>query len=328
MLGDKLAPEVAVILGSPREAATLVFDLGMDSVCYQIDLYQSERLGEALAEQGSTARVETLPDIWDLPATFSTVLYLVAQGGERALKHDAIEQAFHIVKPQGTFVVVSPYEHDPLLSAIVKKVFGKPHTHALGDGVLIWAKRGDDQARRRHEVVFHGRLDETTSLEFVSRPGVFSYGHFDNGSRALIETMEIRPGDRVLDLGCGCGTNGIFAARRGAGSVTFVDSNVRALLLAEMNARNNGMNAFETVASSNVEGVAGQFDVILANPPYYAGLRIAELFIERSRTLLKPGGRFYLVSKQSLDEMLERSFSEFDAVIRRGYKIYRAKASV
>jgi 16S rRNA G1207 methylase RsmC len=64
--------------------------------------------------------------------------------------------------------------------------------------------------------------------------------------------------------------------------------------------------------------------VILANPPYYAGLSIAELFIELARELLMPGGQFYVVSKQLLDPLLEQHFSEFDDVTHRGYKIYRA----
>jgi 16S rRNA (guanine1207-N2)-methyltransferase len=304
----------------------LVFDLGVESTCFQMDLFQAAKLNAALAEQGSGARIEVLADLWDLPGPFATVLYVSARGGERALKHDMIEQSYHVLKPQGTFVVLSPYEHDPVLPAVVKKVFGKPHVHPLGEGTLLWAQRGEDRPRRRHEMTFHGRLDESTSLRFVSRPGVFSYGHFDNGARALIETMEIQPGDRVLDLGCGVGTNGVFAARRGAGQVVFVDSNVRALALAEINARANGVSDFRTVASSAAEGFPGSFDVILANPPYYAGLGIAELFIERARELLKPRGRFYLVSKQLMDSLVEPHFDKFDDVTHRGYKIYRATA--
>src|SRR5947207_7677833 len=50
---------------------------------------------------------------------------------------------------------------------------------------------------------------------FRSRPGVFAYGRFDEGARALVETMVIEPGDKILDVGCGCGTNGILAVRRG-----------------------------------------------------------------------------------------------------------------
>ena len=107
----------------------------------------------------------------------------------------------------------------------------------------------------------------------------------------------------MLDLGCGCGTNGVFAAQRTGptGHTAFVDSNVRAALLAEHNARANGLKSFEVVASARAEGLAeGRFDVVLANPPYYAHGSIARLFIERGRELLKPNGRFYLVTREPM----------------------------
>ena len=57
--------------------------------------------------------------------------------------------------------------------------------------------------------------------------------------------------------------------------------------------------AFETVATSSLEGLTpAGFDVVLANPPYYAQGSIAEMFVRRCRPLLRRGGRFYLVTKQ------------------------------
>src|SRR6202011_4761030 len=95
--------------------------------------------------------------------------------------------------------------------------------------------------RRRHELTFQIGGGDGPSLRFLSRPGVFSYGRFDNGARALVETADIHPGESILDLGCGCGTNGVIAGLRAgeAGHVTFVDSNVRAAALADLNARAN-----------------------------------------------------------------------------------------
>ena len=44
----------------------------------------------------------------------------------------------------------------------------------------------------------------------------------------------------------------------------------------------------------------GSFDVILANPPYYAHGSIIHHFIERSKAaLLNQGGTLYLVTKQT-----------------------------
>src|SRR6185436_16641557 len=158
-----------------------------------------------------------------------------------------------------------------------------------------------EKPRRRHEVTFQVSRGELPSLRFLSRPGTFSYGRFDEGARALVEVMEIQGNDRILDLGCGCGTNGIHAALRAGpeSHVTFVDSNLRALALTEINARANGVTHFDLHGAKEGQGLPEQtFDVALANPPYYAQGTIAQMFIQCAAAALKPGGRFFLVTKQ------------------------------
>jgi 16S rRNA (guanine1207-N2)-methyltransferase len=173
-------------------------------------------------------------------------------------------------------------------------------------------------------------MEDGPALRFLSRPGVFSYGRFDNGARALVETISIAPGDQIVDVGCGCGTNGIWAGCLSGptGHVTFIDSNLRALALAELNARANGLPQFQTVASSTVAGVpAASFDAALANPPYYAQASIAQLFVERCRVVLRPGGRFYLVTKQAdqVGPLIANAFGTTEVVSRRGYQVLCAQ---
>ena len=240
-----------------------------------------------------------------------------------------VEQAFHILRPGGILAVLSPYRKDDFFPPLLKKVFGRVHAPTSEDGTLFWCRREGERPRRRHEIAFQVRLDETRSARFLSRPGTFAYGRFDDGARALVGEMEIRPGDRVLDVGCGCGTNGVIAGlRAGAtGHVAFVDSNLRALALAQHNARENGLPSFETVATSRVEGLPEKsFDVALANPPYLAQGTVAGLFTVRSRSLLKPGGRFYLVTRQphEVAEIVRDVFGRFGAVERGGYMIFRS----
>jgi hypothetical protein len=111
---DKARPPLAVVLGSPAEVVNLLAACdGAETTCYQMDLYQAERLREELAAHDLPATVATLPDLWDLPADFQTAVYLPPRGGERDLKIDMVEQAFHVLRPRGTLVVWSSYEADP-----------------------------------------------------------------------------------------------------------------------------------------------------------------------------------------------------------------------
>ncbi len=328
-LRDKVRPPVVVILGSPAEAAGLAVGLGASDVtCYQMDLYPAGRLEQELA--GSGVRVVTAADLWDLPATFQTAVYPLARGGERALKLDMIEQAYHVLAPRGKLLVLSPYENDDFVPKALKKVFGRVHWPPGEQAGVFWCVREGERPRRRHEVTFQVRPGGGDSLRFLSRPGVFAYGRLDEGARALVESMTVEPGDRILDVGCGCGTNGVWAARSaGPGCrVTFVDSNLRALALAGHNARANGVADFLAVASTAVEGPdPGTFDLALANPPYFADFTIARLFIRRARELLRPGGRFFLVTRQpdAVGPMVAEAFGPTEALPRRGYVVLGAR---
>lgn len=327
----KVRSPLAVVLGSPAEVVNLLKALpGVETTCYQMDLYQADRLREALLENQLAARVVASADLWDLPADFQTAVYMAPHGGERELKIDMVDQAYHILRDHGTFLVWSPYESDPFFPTLLKKVFGRVHNppHQGGDDVssLHWCVRDGDRPRRRHEVTFQVKIGDGPSCRFLSRPGTFSYGRFDNGARALCEVMQIEPGDRVLDLGCGVGTNGVFAAQHAGehGCIAFVDSNLRCISLAEQNARANGVAKFEVFATSAVHGPQeDSFDVVVANPPYFANSTIAQLFIRRAKAMLTPQGRFFLVTRQpgEVGEVLLEVFEEAEAVENRGYTI-------
>jgi len=155
---SRLRPPLAVVLGSPAEVVNLLATTdAAGATCYQMDLHQAERLREALAERQLHAAVVTLPDLWDLPADFQTAVYMPAHGGERELKIDMVEQAFHILRPRGGFVVWSSYNADPFFPALLKKIFGKTHTHQAEADTVLWCHRDGERPRRRHEMTFQAR---------------------------------------------------------------------------------------------------------------------------------------------------------------------------
>lgn len=334
---ERLEGRVVVVLGSPAEVVNLLQSTSVENpTCWQMDLYQAERVREALAEANLSGTVVTTADLWDLPAEFNTAVYMPPRSGERELKIDMVEQAYHVLAQKGKLLVWSPYEGDQFFPQLLKKVFGgKIHSKytsvsggkpGRGSDSILWATRDGDQARRRHEITIQCKVHDRPSCRFLMRPGTFSYGRFDEGARALVEVAEFAEGQRVLDLGCGCGTNGVFASQvtGPGGFIGFVDSNVRAIALTELNAKSNGVEQFQAIATHTVEGLQDNtFDVVLANPPYYAGGTIAQLFIDRGKALLKARGQFYLVTRQPVEvvEMMEQAFGNVDILMHRGYSI-------
>ncbi|MDG2520364.1 class I SAM-dependent methyltransferase [Caulobacter segnis] len=78
-------------------------------------------------------------------------------------------------------------------------------------------------------------------------------------------------GQSVLDVGTGAGVGAIIASSRlPRARVTACDINAAALYLAQANAEANG-RPVEFVLSDGLSGVAGGFDLIIANPPFISG---------------------------------------------------------
>lgn len=327
-VAGRVRPPVCVALGPPWPTANLVKAFGgLETVCYQMDLHQADRVRECLAEVGASAEVVARPDLWELEPRFNTVVFPAAAQTDRELKIDAIEQAYHVLQPGGLLLSLSEYEKDSQFAKWHKKIFGKcGETPASENGMAFWSTRTDDQKRRRHEVTFHARLSDGPAMEFLSRPGTFSYGRFDNGSRAMIEVVEIREKDSILDLGCGNGAVGCLLSTRAgpAGTVTFIDSNLRAVTLAEVNARANGVPNPKFLTATRLQGLGmNEFDVIVANPPYYAKSEITRLFVEGTRDLLRPGGRYYIVTKMptAVVPMIFETFGDCSVIENRGYSV-------
>ncbi len=75
----------------------------------------------------------------------------------------------------------------------------------------------------------------------------------------------VKPGDRVLDYGCGSGILGIAAARLGAASVLGVDIDEHAVTASRANAERNGIAAGRAEWLSSAQQLAGQYDLVVAN---------------------------------------------------------------
>lgn len=148
----------------------------------------------------------------------------------------------------------------------------------------------------------------------LSDSGVFSYGALDEGTRLLLESVEVRPTDRVVDIGCGYGAIGIVAARLAPeGFVTMVDTDARAVDLARRNAARNGVINAEVLVSdgSRAAGERG-FDLVLSNPPLHASPGTIRRLTAEAYGKLAPGGRLAYVVHKAYDArpIIENVFGE------------------
>ena len=138
------------------------------------------------------------------------------------------------------------------------------------------------------------------SLALETRKGLFSPGHIDRGTLAMLSHVNFVSGMRIMDLGCGCGVVGIVAAKiAGEENVFMSDADPEAVETARRNAERNGVGGVRVCLSDGFRDVdASGFDLILSNPPYQTDFSVAKGFIEKGFNRLKIGGKLYMVTKR------------------------------
>ena len=166
-------------------------------------------------------------------------------------------------------------------------------------------------------------------IELVTRPGLFSPGHLDRGTAAMLSVVRFEPGLKVLDLGCGAGVVGILAARKcGDQNVTMVDIDPEAVEVARLNAENNGVPGVTCLMSDGFRQLdQSGFDLILSNPPYQSDFQVAKHFIEKGFNRLKLGGSMFMVTKR-LDWYRNKLIAVFGGVRVHeidGYHVFEAQ---
>ena len=129
--------------------------------------------------------------------------------------------------------------------------------------------------------------------------GLFSPSAPDRGTLAMLSKVKIESGSRVLDLGCGAGLVGIYAALcAGDENVLLSDIDPAAVEAAKKNAYLNGVSPAFCVSDGFKAIDAAGFDIILSNPPYQSDFCVAKAFIEKGFNRLKIGGIMYMVTKR------------------------------
>lgn len=134
----------------------------------------------------------------------------------------------------------------------------------------------------------------------------FAEGKLDEGTRLLLEALEVHVTDEVLDIGSGAGYIGInIAGRTTKGQVTMVDASLAAVDATRRMIEQRGLTNARVLASDGTQAVREQrFDLVVTNPPFHVGgiqtTEIGHRFIREAALVLRPRGRFYLVANRFL----------------------------
>mgnify|MGYP005843086133 CR=1 FL=1 len=286
----------------------------------------------------SNVRVLRSADLTPLrDRSFDVALLQIALATSSATLYRDLEQAALVLRPGGRCYLAGG-KRQGIVSAAgrLEGIFGNVRTVAYRKGHrVLLAVRGDQvraswrQGVEQLETVeLRGR-----TYEVAVREGVFAGGTLDEGTRLLIEALQVRRTDVVLDLGCGSGLLGLAAAALAAeGRVYLVDSDVAAVELARANLRRNGVANAVALESDGFSALGDvQFDVIATNPPFHVGRHqttaVAERFVEQSARHLRRSGRFYLVANRFLryEPVVEAAFGNVRLVSETSrYKVLLA----
>lgn len=167
---------------------------------------------------------------------------------------------------------------------------------------------------------------------FHTLASLFSYRQVDLGTRQMIEQIDLQPDNKVLDLGCGYGVVGIWAAHMiGAEKVVMSDANIAALNMAAENIKANNLDEIQLIHSNGFDHIHDvDFNLILSNPPYHTDFAVAKEFIEGSYQHLQSGGSLVMVTKRFkwYKNKIQSVFGGVKWVECNGYYVFKAEKRV
>lgn len=149
-------------------------------------------------------------------------------------------------------------------------------------------------------------------LSFETSYGVFSAKEIDEGTRLLLNYLQVDENFDCLDLGCGYGPIGIWMALNAPkGNTVLVDKDFVAVEHAKTNIQLNKTNNATALLSNGFSALKDQqFDLIVSNIPAKVGNEMLYLFLYDALYHLKPGGKFVVVTVNGLRHFCKRTFNE------------------
>ncbi len=166
------------------------------------------------------------------------------------------------------------------------------------------------------------------TFTFKSDVGVFSKDHLDFASRLLVENVQLKPDQEVLDLGCGVGVIGLLLKSQVDIKLTMVDVNERAIELANRNFQSLNFKA-KVIKSDGFSALKKtKFDHIVTNPPIRIGKKSLYEMLETATHHLHEDGALWVVmhkkhGAESLIHFMEQNHKVETVIRKKGFKLLK-----
>ncbi len=317
---------MAMSVGRGQAAESLARERPDASVlCWYIDSYHTSLAQEQIEQDGLPANLK-IDSLVDWPEEDCDMALLpVSVKGETELTRDLLQSAYLRLRPKGILVASVDHPKDKWLHDQMKLFDKSVKVRSFDDAIVYFVIKEQPLKRVRDFSCPLTFKDLDAIIHLVTRPGVFSHRELDNGARQLLDAVDVYPGARLLDIGCGSGAVAIgLAVRDPSASVHAVDSNARAVWCTRRGAEINQLaNLTVELNPTGRYGEPNRFDMALGNPPYFADFQIAELFIQAALWSLRPEGRLVMVTKQPkwYEENLSRWLDDAEIFPSRRYHI-------
>jgi len=168
---------------------------------------------------------------------------------------------------------------------------------------LRWLSHSNGAARSRRNVAHHYDLDGRLYDLFLDSDRQYSCAYYESPEATLEEAqsakrrhvaakLALRPGDRVLDIGCGWGGLGLYlAGTAGAGEVLGVTLSEEQFATAQRRAKEAGLDDAVRFEMRDYRAVEGRFDRIVSVGMFeHVGLHNQRTFFDKCKSLLTEDG--------------------------------------
>ena len=329
LVGTDLLLPSPIVDGNTKIQPSVGADLSRPSPIYRPPLL-------ARAHSKTQLRVRHIPfheyTLHEAPATIDVAILNLLYQPSNAWMIYGLQVAAFALKPGGRLYVVGAKDRGVLsIAKRLQSLFGNLETLDISKGQRVVCSHKQNNSLDLHSQEEPQQVNNKSETQNVATPlagamprvaparhaslanpipnllpTTFAEGKLDEGTRLLIETLEVHATDIALDIGCGTGYIGMHIAHEASkGHVTMVDASLVAVDAARQMIEQSGITNVQVLASDGIQAVKAQrFDLIATNPPFHFGgiqtTEIGERFILEAAQVLRPRGRFYLVANRFL----------------------------